>query len=128
MKSKLMPTTIVLDVFSWLVAVSGVFRAGVFVIFEAKDASAWISAVTALLGAFLLAALIRMIASIGQILFDSKVEFIRVRVAIEKSMAILEKNETGLEQINCDSKDISQNIHQIRTFFEQIEKHLDLKK
>lgn len=32
------------------------------------------------------------------------------------------------EQINCDSKDINQNIHQIKTFFEQIERHLDLKK
>ncbi|MBI5873502.1 MAG: hypothetical protein HZB36_05095 [Candidatus Omnitrophica bacterium] len=128
MKSKLMPTTIVLNVFSWLVAVSGVLKVGVFVIFEAKDANAWISAVTALLGAFLLAALIRMAASIGQILFDSKVEVIRVRTAIEKSIAILEKNGAGLEQINCDSKDISQNINQIKTFFERIERHLDLKK
>ena len=31
------------------------------------------------------------------------------------------------EQINCDSKDLNQNISQIKTFFEQIERHLDLK-
>ena len=35
---------------------------------------------------------------------------------------------SSLEQINCDAKDINQNIHQIKTFFEQIERHLDLKK
>ncbi len=33
-----------------------------------------------------------------------------------------------IEQINCDSKDVSKNIHEIKAFFEQIERHLDLKK
>ncbi|MBU3933806.1 MAG: hypothetical protein KKH11_04000, partial [Candidatus Omnitrophica bacterium] len=32
------------------------------------------------------------------------------------------------EQINCDLKDINQHIYQIKAFFEQIERHLDLKK
>ena len=54
----------------------------------------------------------------------------------------LEKNFTGanelgqklvaikdsLNQMNCNSGDMNQNIHQIRVFFEQIEKHLDLRK
>jgi len=33
-----------------------------------------------------------------------------------------------LEQTGCDSKDVSQNIYQIKSFFEQIERHLDLKR
>ena len=33
-----------------------------------------------------------------------------------------------IKQANCDAKDINQNIYQIRNFFEQIERHLDLKK
>lgn len=40
----------------------------------------------------------------------------------------LETLKTQLEQLGCDSKDISQNINQIKVFFEQIERHLDLKK
>ena len=36
--------------------------------------------------------------------------------------------KNALEQVGCDSKDVSQNIYQIKSFFEQIEKHLDLKK
>ncbi|MFH0984769.1 MAG: hypothetical protein V1882_04470 [Candidatus Omnitrophota bacterium] len=32
------------------------------------------------------------------------------------------------EQISCDSKDISQGIHQIKEFFERIQNHLDLNK
>ncbi len=32
------------------------------------------------------------------------------------------------DSISCDSKDINQNISNIKVFFEQIEKHLDLKK
>jgi len=34
---------------------------------------------------------------------------------------------SSCEQINCDSKDLNQNINQIKSFFEQIERHLDLK-
>ncbi len=40
----------------------------------------------------------------------------------------LQNIKTNLEQINCDSKDINQYIHQIQTFFEQIARHLELKK
>ena len=32
----------------------------------------------------------------------------------------------SVAQIDCDSKDINKNIDQLKTFFEQIEKHLDL--
>jgi len=34
----------------------------------------------------------------------------------------------NFSQMNCDSRDMNQNIRQIRVFFEQIERHLDLKK
>lgn len=40
----------------------------------------------------------------------------------------LQNIKSDLEQINCDSKDINQHIHQIQIFFEQIERHLELKK
>ena len=33
-----------------------------------------------------------------------------------------------LQQINCDSKDMNQNIFKLKSFLEEVEKHLDLKK
>jgi len=39
----------------------------------------------------------------------------------------LQALSNNCEQINCDSKDLNQNINQIRNFFEKIERHLDLK-
>ena len=33
-----------------------------------------------------------------------------------------------LQQINCDSQDVNQNLHKLTAFLEEIEKHLDLKK
>ena len=41
--------------------------------------------------------------------------------------ANLQSLSSSCEQINCDSKDLNQNINQIKNFFEQIERHLDLK-
>jgi len=40
----------------------------------------------------------------------------------------LQELKSGLAQINCDSKDINQSIYQIKVFFEQIARELDLKK
>lgn len=38
------------------------------------------------------------------------------------------KISQDLELLNCDSKDLSHNLNEIKNFFAQIEKHLDLKK
>lgn len=61
------------------------------------------------------------IASFSQ---DSHAQIENLRTELQS----LETLKTQFEQLGCDSKDISQNIHQIKVFFEQIEKHLDLKK
>jgi len=45
--------------------------------------------------------------------------------AIAKEFAAIKNN---FDLMNCDSRDMNQNIRQIRDFFGQIEKHLDLKK
>jgi methyl-accepting chemotaxis protein len=36
--------------------------------------------------------------------------------------------ESILDQVNCDTRDINEGIRQIKVFFEQIERHLNLKK
>ena len=45
--------------------------------------------------------------------------------ALAQKIAAIKDNSN---QLNLNSKDINQNINQIRIFFERIEKHLDLKK
>jgi hypothetical protein len=52
-------------------------------------------------------------------------EYARQARDLEKRFTAIKDN---FDQMNCDSKDMNQNIYQIRAFFEQIEKHLDLKK
>jgi hypothetical protein len=48
----------------------------------------------------------------------------RVKSAGEALAAVADVSE----KISCDSKDINQGIQQIRSFFERIERHLDLNK
>jgi hypothetical protein len=56
----------------------------------------------------------------------TQVEIIKTQLSEKKDLE--QKRDSLLEQIGCDSKDLSQNINQIKVFFEQIERHLDLKK
>jgi hypothetical protein len=149
METKQMPTTKVLNVLSWLILFGGILAAIALIVFGYREMRTWLNGFLISAVSVVLAAFVRMFAIIGQILFDIKYETIRVKnilerngallekngallekngALLEKNGARLEKNGAGLEQINCDSKDIAENIHQIKTFFEQIEKHLDLKK
>lgn len=114
MKTKKMPTTIILLIFSWLIALAGLLKSLSLIVFHFKERASLFAGLWILLSSLLLAAVIRMFANIGQMIFDliKEVQFL--------------KND--IEQINCDTKDANENIHQIKGFFEQIEKHLELKK
>lgn len=48
-----------------------------------------------------------------------------LRIRLEQDLETLKDH---LEKIGCDSKDVNQDIHQIKAFFGQIREHLDLKK
>lgn len=62
------------------------------------------------------------IQEINQSLKDNSRE---IKQALQESFR--DSGQT-LQQINCDSRDMNKDIHDIRNFFEEIEKHLDLKK
>ena len=123
-----------------------------------------------MLGGLLLAAAIRMLGDIGQMLFELKAFLINdfhrirsqdareIREVLKRGFFDLNQDlgtqlqtlnqdlgtqlqtlnqdlgtqllsiSNNCEQINCDLKDINQHIYQIKAFFEQIERHLDLKK
>ena len=145
-----MPITIILLFFSYLIAFCGI-GSGVFWVFsQGRDISSFIYGLMILTGSLLLASLIRMFADIGQIIFDTRGdlqdsfsqarEFNQdLRNQLQLQADLLKQNfqsiaqdfaaiKNNFDQMNCDSRDMNQNIHQIRDFFEQIERHLDLKK
>ena len=111
MRTNRMPTTIVLLIFSWWIAVLGLLGGGYLMVFKFREGLSFLNGFLILVASLLLAAVVRMLSIIGQIVFD-----------------LLQAVKNHMEQINCDTKDINQNIHQIKIFFEQIERHLDLKK
>ena len=114
MKINKMPTTILLLGFSWLVVILGFFAGGYLIISGPKEFNSLISGLSILLGTLFLALIIRMFGNAGQILFDLLRE--------------TQDLKSLLKQMDCHSKDINQNINRITAFFEQIERHLDLKK
>ena len=113
-KENKMPTTKVLLAFSCLIAVLGLAISSYLLFAKPFGVISLVNSASVLLGSLLLAVIVRVIANIGQMIFDLK--------------TLLFELKLQQEQINCDSKDINQNIHQIKTFFEQIERHLDFKK
>ena len=184
-----MPITKALLFFSYLIAACGlgIGVGGSWMLFKSKDMNSFICGFFILIGSLFLAALIRMFADIGQIIFDLRVDIQnssrqanalneklnkelrdqlqlqadalnqelqtligRLDKASHDSDALdqklnkelrdqlqLQANELiqkiavikdNFNQMNLNSKDMNQNIHQIRVFFEQIEKHLNLKK
>ena len=111
MKAHKMPTIKALLVFSWVAGILGLVTSVYLAIFKFNGPDSVISGILILFGGLLLTVAIRTFANVGQMVYDIKFQ--------------LYKN---LDQINCDSKDINQNIHQIKVFFERIAGHLDLKR
>ena len=142
-----MPITMTLLGFSYLIAVCGIGGGSLWMIFKFKDTGCFIYGFLILVGSLLLSALIRMFADIGQMVFDIKADIWNlfrqakdsgqvqhdaiIRQAKESKDVLIQKLadiKDNFNQMNCDSRDMNQNIQQIRAFFEQIERHLDLKK
>ena len=145
--AKKMPITMTLLGFSYLIAVCGIGGGSLWMIFKFKDTGCFIYGFLILVGSLLLSALIRMFADIGQMVFDIKADIWNlfrqakdsgqvqhdaiIRQAKESKDVLIQKLadiKDNFNQMNCDSRDMNQNIQQIRAFFEQIERHLDLKK
>lgn len=106
-KTDRMPTTKLLLVISWIMPVLGLFGGGLLIIFNLNEIDMLIKGCLILFGGLVISAMVRMLANIGQMIFDMR---------------------NICEQANCDLKDINQGIHQIKVFFEPIERHLNLKK
>jgi hypothetical protein len=185
-KQKPMFNSVILLVLSWVVAIGGGAAGAYLFIFYAKDPVMALKGLALFLGCLVVAAVIRMLANMGQLLFDNKImaqEFsgrvprdmarlldangrllyelhelveetkslrslvaeesksLRSLVAEEsKSLRKLVAEETkslgdigeqtkhGCEKIGCDTKELNTNMHYLKGFFSEIEKHLEMKK
>ena len=120
-----MPMTKALLILSYLM-LTWTFIGGVSVIFAApKNLSSYAASLLLIFGGALFAFIVRMLANIGQILFDIKAHFMSVSVETKETIEVL---SSDIEKINCDTKELNQNMHQLKTFFSRIEKHLKLEK
>jgi hypothetical protein len=95
-----MPTTKYLLIFSYLSIILGLFLALFFIFFNTAQTRILAMSIILVFCSLLLAGILRMLANIGQMIFDIK---------------------------RC-LKSTEQNINNINSFFEQIARHLDLKK
>lgn len=151
-KISVTPVNLVLSIFSWLIAIFGLLG-GFLIIFTSYNTGSLIKGFLVLLGSLVLAAVVRVIGNIGQMLFDLRLSHARLEQSLKlqilhlkdinlqfkkltqdlsSDLEIIHTEFQGLRndfaQLNCDSKGINQNIHNIKNFFEQIERQLNLKK
>lgn len=103
-----MPTTLILLALSWLTAIFGTAGGTFFMIYNANNIGIFLRGFFIFFFSLVLAAAIRMFANIGQIIFDLDLK-------------------DKINQISAEAKEINLNISKIKTFFEQIERHLNLK-
>ena len=117
-----MPTTKALLIFSWVAGTLGLVTSGYLAIFKFNGPDSVISGILILFAGLLLTIAIRTFANVGQMVYDIKFQLYKNLNCDTKDI------NQNIHQINCDSKDINQNIDQIKVFFERIAGHLDLKR
>jgi len=128
-KTDKMPTALALLIFSWVIAGFGIAAALFRLVLKFNGIGSVIESCLILAGSMVLAVFIRAIGSICQMLFElNKIFYSFFHVAKDIKSSLESNLEGKIENINCDLKDINQNIQQIKVFFEQIEKHLNFKK
>lgn len=91
MKSHNMPTTTVLLIFSWLIALAGISGAAYQLIFNFNRSSSLIQGSFILFASLLLAALVRMLANIGQLARNMEEELRSVRIYLKEVKSSLLK-------------------------------------
>lgn len=109
MKSGKMPTTTVLLFFSWLIVFLGCLAgAAVLVMYGVNNVKPIVGCILIVLGSLFISVLVRMIANIGQMLFDMN-SFICVVL-----FPVI--------------KDANGSLQEIKTFFSSVAGHLDMDK
>lgn len=130
MMANRMPTTVILLFFSWLIAIAGLtYIVTNMVIFRISNIAALINGVIVLLVSLLLAAIIRTFANIGQMIFDLKADIEKIVFSmLRENMQKQGELNKIINEAGCNLGKMSQDVYEIKNFFEKVEKRLDLKK
>jgi hypothetical protein len=156
-RSEKIPTARVCDLFSIMAVAAGICAALVYVLPRPLSVQMVVLGLLIIFGFFVIAVVVRILGIIGQNLVNLNAKMNVIEAVLTSSRDTLENSRDTLEnsrdvlkssienlgchvdqnaqrlrnvvdQVNCDTRDLNQNIRDIRTFFEQIEKHLNLKK
>ncbi len=106
-KQESMLNSVILLALSWVIAIGGGIAGVFFLLFYSQDLIVFLKGVALIFFCFVVAAATRMLANIGQLLFDMK--------------------KMGEETKNSYER-IDKKIDYLKNFFSEIEKHLEFKK
>ena len=121
MKTNKIPSVFVLWLYSWAIGLAGLLAGAYVIVFGEHDARSIAFGFLIILGSGLCAALVRALANLTQMTFDHNSRLDRITDHLSKLT-------DNVEYINCDSKDLNQSVHEVRDFFEKIQRHLDINK
>ena len=71
------------------------------------------------------AVILRLLANINEFLFNLSQSVRLIGNQFKDGFSLVNQNT---REINCDSRDINQNLHKLSSFLEEIQKYLHLKK
>ena len=127
MKNVKVPTTVILSIFTFGVISFGLVLGG-FIFFKFNDYSSLVGGLAVVLLVIILAAVIRILGNINLALCDLRDLIGKIHGNIHQIDRDIHQVSYDTHQINCDTQDLNRNIHSLKLFFEQIERHLDIKK
>jgi uncharacterized protein YoxC len=116
MKVKMIPTVLVLLFFSWMFAILGLTIGPYLIIFRSDNyfIKGWLF----LFGGLFLFIIIRTVANIAQILFDSKLYLQKLSLDIPNTL------NKGFDSLNKKIDEFSSDIQEIKTSFLDINQNL----
>ena len=112
MKIKETPTALAILVFSWLIAIFGILIGSYIIIFKFSEFNSLIKGFFVLLGSLLSAAVIRMFANIGQILFDLKGNMVDNQKIFISSSRDLQDIKKGLIFLSQNTRETREVLNQ----------------
>ncbi|MFA4988977.1 MAG: hypothetical protein WC572_05180, partial [Candidatus Omnitrophota bacterium] len=120
-----MPITIILLWFSYLTALCGIATGGLLIALKFRDKDGLILGLLILAGGLVFAALLRLAANVGQILFDTRIDIQNIfKQDNELGMDLREDLRSQAEAIRQGLLDISQLLNRLSIEEKKLKKEL----
>jgi hypothetical protein len=116
-----MPTTKILLLYSWLIAIVALIASG-YLIFQFRGVNSLLLGLSILMGAFLFSTIIRTLGNIAQMFFDMNN---RVQELITQNSTVIQTLKdiaNNAQESVTESKEINQYVRKLEAFFEEVAK------